>query len=47
MKVGIDSVLLGAVANFGKSQRILDIGAGTGLLSFMAEQKRNAQILAI
>ena len=47
MKVGVDSVLLGAIANFSNSEIILDIGAGTGLLSFMAEQKTNAKITAI
>lgn len=47
MKVGVDSVLLGAVASFEKPDTILDIGAGTGLLSFMAEQRTDAQIIAI
>ncbi len=39
MGVGTDSVLLGAVAHFPESGNILDIGAGTGLLSIMAAQK--------
>ena len=47
MKVGVDSVLLGAVASFDKPHTILDIGTGTGLLSFMAEQRTDAQITAI
>lgn len=47
MKVGVDSVLLGAVANFNNPETILDIGAGTGLLSFMAEQRTQAQIIAL
>lgn len=47
MKVGVDSVLLGAWTDFANSKNILDIGAGTGLLSFMAEQKTNAKITAI
>ena len=47
MKVGVDSVLLGAVANFNKPKTILDIGAGTGLLSFMSEQRTDAQIIAL
>lgn len=37
MKVGTDGVLLGAWANGGS--RILDIGAGTGLLSLMMAQR--------
>lgn len=47
MKVGVDSVLLGATASFGNPKNILDIGAGTGLLSFMAEQRTNAKIVAV
>jgi len=47
MKVGVDSVLLGSWVSFSNSKNILDIGAGTGLLSFMAEQKSNAKITAI
>jgi len=47
MKVGVDSVLLGASASFNKPENILDIGAGTGILSFMAEQRTNAKITAI
>jgi len=39
MKVGIDSVLLGSWADFDHEQRILDVGAGTGLLSLMAAQR--------
>lgn len=37
MKVGTDGVLLGAWANGGR--RILDIGAGTGLVSLMMAQR--------
>jgi len=47
MKVGVDSVLLGAVVNFNNPKTILDIGAGTGILSFMAEQRADAQITAL
>lgn len=44
MKVGTDGVLLGAWAPLHRAHRILDIGAGTGLLSLMAAQ-RNANAL--
>ncbi len=47
MKVGVDSLLLGASACFHNPNNVLDIGAGTGLLSFMAEQRTNAKITAI
>ncbi|MCF6241800.1 MAG: methyltransferase [Bacteroidales bacterium] len=47
MKVGVDSVLLGAWADFNKAKSILDIGAGTGLLSLMAAQKSKAEITAV
>lgn len=39
MKVGTDSVLLGAWATIPASGHILDIGAGTGILSLMAAQR--------
>lgn len=47
MKVGVDSVLLGSVASFSKPNKILDIGAGTGLLSFMAEQRTHSEVITI
>lgn len=47
MKVGTDGVLLGAWANIGGAKRVLDIGAGTGLLSLMVAQRSSAQILGI
>ena len=47
MKIGVDGVLLGAVSHFEKVATILDIGAGTGLLSLMAAQKTNAEIIAL
>ncbi len=47
MKVGTDGVLLGAWANVGGAKRVLDIGAGTGLLSLMVAQRSSAQILGI
>ncbi|MEB3004454.1 tRNA1(Val) (adenine(37)-N6)-methyltransferase [Capnocytophaga sp. G2] len=39
MKIGTDSVLLGAWAASNNPQRILDIGAGTGILSLMMAQR--------
>ncbi len=39
MKVGTDSVLLGAWADLGDARSILDVGAGTGILSLMAAQR--------
>lgn len=39
LKVGTDSMLLGAFAEFNKPKNILDIGTGTGVLSLMIAQK--------
>lgn len=47
MKVGTDSVLLGAWADFAGCSNILDIGTGCGLLALMAAQESNAVITAI
>lgn len=47
MKVTSDACLLGARVEVEESQRILDIGAGTGLLSLMAAQRSKATISAI
>ena len=52
MKVGTDSVMLGAWANVpdvdGDKINILDIGTGTGILSLMMAQRyENANIVAI
>jgi tRNA1Val (adenine37-N6)-methyltransferase len=47
MKVCTDSCLLGAYAALGQAQSILDIGAGTGLLSLMAAQRSAAAITAV
>lgn len=41
-KVGTDGVLLGAWADVANAKRILDVGAGTGLIALMAAQ-RNPQ----
>ncbi len=47
MKVGTDSVLLGAWANPEGAKSILDIGAGTGILSLMMAQRTEANITAV
>ncbi|MCW0483950.1 tRNA1(Val) (adenine(37)-N6)-methyltransferase [Gaoshiqia sediminis] len=47
MKVGIDGVMLGAWARLEKASRVLDIGAGTGLLALMAAQRSDAIVDAV
>lgn len=47
MKVGTDGVLLGAWAGVEKAERILDIGAGTGLVSLMLAQRSRAKVFAV
>ncbi|PKQ61401.1 hypothetical protein BZG02_15715 [Labilibaculum filiforme] len=42
MKVGTDGVLLGAWANVSNTNRILDIGTGTGLIAMMLAQRTNS-----
>ena len=39
MKVGTDSIMLGSWATVKKTDKVLDIGTGTGLLSIMLSQK--------
>ena len=39
MKVGTDAVLLGAWADVEDSQRILDVGCGSGVVTLMAAQR--------
>jgi tRNA1Val (adenine37-N6)-methyltransferase len=46
-KVGTDGVLLGATAEITGKRRILDIGAGTGLISIMLAQRCTAEIVSI
>jgi tRNA1Val (adenine37-N6)-methyltransferase len=46
-KVGTDGVLLGACADVGGVDTILEIGSGTGLISIMLAQRSNALITAI
>ena len=47
MKVCTDAVLFGAMAPVKRSDRVLDIGAGTGVLSLMAAQLGAAQVTAV
>ena len=47
MKIGTDSILLGAWANCYNNSYILDIGTGTGILALMLAQKNNKNIFAI
>lgn len=45
MKVGTDGVLLGAWADVSNTKRILDIGAGTGLIAIMLGQRTEDAIV--
>lgn len=46
MKIGTDSVLLGAWTSYKNNLfSVLDIGAGTGVLSLMLAQRSNAQLI--
>ena len=47
MKVGTDSVLLGAWAQLPSTGNVLDVGTGCGLLALMGAQRCQAQIAAI
>ncbi|MDR2847966.1 MAG: methyltransferase [Bacteroidales bacterium] len=50
MKVGVDSVLLGAWADVSRANKALDVGTGTGLLALMLAQRiatPDAQIDAV
>lgn len=47
MSVSTDGVMLGAWAPLAQAKHILDIGAGSGLLSLMAAQRSRGQITAV
>ena len=47
MKVGTDGVLLGAWTNIENAKTILDIGAGTGLISLMIAQRSEKLVYAL
>ena len=44
MKVGTDGILLGAWAPIARVKRVLDIGAGSGLLALMLAQRTDAEV---
>lgn len=45
MKVGTDSVLLGAWTKVDQARNILDIGTGTGLIALMLSQRSNVALV--
>jgi tRNA1Val (adenine37-N6)-methyltransferase len=47
LKVGTDGVLLGAWCNVAGTERILDVGTGTGLIALMMAQRTDADISAV
>lgn len=46
MKVGTDGVLLGALADVENTDRILDVGTGTGLIALMLAQRTQENVKA-
>ena len=47
MKVNTDGVLLGAWINIDGAKTVLDVGAGTGLISLMIAQRSEAEITGV
>lgn len=48
MKIGTDAMVLGALCQFPQQSNLLDIGAGTGVLSLIAAQRFNPkQVIAV
>lgn len=47
MKVGTDSILLGAWCDVNDKRLILDIGTGTGLVALMAAQRSQGRVVAV
>ncbi len=47
MKVGTDSVILGAWASLPQDGLIIDIGAGSGILSLMCSQRSQCRVMAV
>lgn len=47
MKIGTDSVILGAWADVIDAKNIMDVGTGCGLLALMCAQRSDALITAI
>jgi tRNA1Val (adenine37-N6)-methyltransferase len=45
MKIGVDSVLLGAWCNLSNVQKVLDVGCGTGILALMVAQRNNDAVI--
>lgn len=47
IKIGTDAVVLGSWVPLSEKKHILDIGCGCGIISLMAAQRSNAQIVGI